>query len=160
MSDQVTATSARDRRDAAASAPVIEQASIALFEVTLGALSTSAQLSVLQIRMLLTLDQHGPLRLSDLAGQLDVSAPSASRIINRLADDGLVLRRTPDHDRRTVELRLSAKGRRGLARIRSARRGGIAEILALMTEDDRAALAAGLISFAHAAQLVHHPAKA
>ncbi|WP_165556162.1 MarR family transcriptional regulator [Kribbella pittospori] len=41
------------------------------------------------------LDQHGPLRLSDLAGQLDVSAPSASRIINRLADDGLVLRRTP-----------------------------------------------------------------
>jgi len=155
MSDKATATGSRDR-GAAASAPAVEHASIALFEVTLKALSTSPQLSVLQIRMLLMLDQHSLIRLSDLAGRLDISAPSASRVVNRLVDEGLVLRRVPDHDRRTVQLRLSAKGRRMLDRIRTARRAGIAEILERMTEDDRTALTAGLTSFAYTAHAIGH----
>ncbi|TDO66524.1 DNA-binding MarR family transcriptional regulator [Kribbella sp. VKM Ac-2571] len=136
----------------------IETASLAMVELTLQALSASGQLSVLQVRVLLTVDRHEPMNLSDLAAALELSKPFASRLVTRLVDDGLLLRRTHREDRRQLRLTLSARGRRALDRVRGARRTRINEVLTSMPADDRAALGIGIASFAAAAQRLNEPA--
>jgi DNA-binding MarR family transcriptional regulator len=135
----------------ASDAAAVEHASMALFELTLKALSASRQLSVLQLRTLLAVEQHGPLRLADLAILLDLSRPSASRLVTRLAGDGLILRNTASHDRREIQLAVSAKGRRMLDGLRSRRRREITAVLDTMEPTGRTALIQGLSAFAAAA---------
>jgi DNA-binding MarR family transcriptional regulator len=146
-------------------AAAVEETSLALVELTLKALgeltlkaSGDRQLSVLQVRVLLVIQQHGPLRLSDVAQLLDLSLPSASRLVNRLVEDGLLLRSTPSHDRRMVQLVISAKGRRVLDRLRSNRQRGIGGVLATMSAADRTALVQGLAAFHQAADQSVEPA--
>jgi DNA-binding MarR family transcriptional regulator len=136
----------------------IEAASLALVELTLQALSASSQLSVLQVRVLLAVDRHEQVNLSDLAASLQLSKPFASRLVTRLVDERLLLRRTHRDDRRQLLLSLSARGRRALDRLRSVRQSGISEVLAAMSPDDRAALSTGMASFAAAAHRIHEPA--
>lgn len=142
---------ARRARTAASDAAAVEQASLALFELTLKALSASRQLSVLQLRVLLAVEQHGPVNLGDVAGLLDLSKPSASRLVTKLVDDGLMLRRTPQADRRQVQLVVSAKGRRQLGSLRRGRQREISEVLDAMPPGRREALIQGLTSFDAAA---------
>ncbi|GAA1115232.1 MarR family transcriptional regulator [Kribbella jejuensis] len=137
--------------DTVSDAEVVEQASLALFELTLKALSASRQLSVLQLRVLLAIEQHGPVNLGDVADQLDLSKPSASRLVARLVDDGLILRRIPETDRRQVELAVSAKGRRVLGSLHRGRQRKIGDVLDAMSPDSSEALIQGLLSFAEAA---------
>ncbi|TDU83342.1 DNA-binding MarR family transcriptional regulator [Kribbella voronezhensis] len=144
--------------DRAGDAAAVEEASLALVELTLRALSASGQLSVLQVRVLLVIQQHGPLKLGDVARLLDMSLPSASRLVTRLADDGLLLRSTPSHDRRQVQLVVSAKGRKLLNRLRANRLRGITDVLAAMPPADRTALIRGMASFAKAADDSQQPA--
>ncbi|MDT7651785.1 MAG: hypothetical protein QOI36_3191, partial [Pseudonocardiales bacterium] len=49
----------------------------------------------LQLSALATVEQHGPLRLSELARREAVTAPTMSRVLAALDDQGLVIR-TPD----------------------------------------------------------------
>lgn len=123
---------------------------MALFELTLKALSSSRQLSVLQLRTLLAVEQYGPLRLADLAILLGLSRPSASRVVTRLAADGLVLRNTASHDRREIQLAVSAKGHRLLDSLRNRRRREIGAVLDTMDPTGRSALIHGLAAFAAA----------
>ena len=134
-------------------AAVVEQASLALFELTLKALSASRQLSVFQLRVLFAVEQHGPVKLGDVARELDLSKPSASRLVTRLVDDGLILRRIPEADRRQVQLAVSAKGRRVLSSLRRARQREIGDVLDAMPRAGREALIDGLISFTEAATM-------
>jgi DNA-binding MarR family transcriptional regulator len=129
---------------------VVEELSLAMVELTLKALSGSQQLSVLQTRVLLAIDRHGPVSLGELASGLDLSLPSARRLVTRLTDERLVLRKVPTHDRRLLQLTLAARGRTTLARLRSARRRELDRVLANMTPADRSALVRGLNSFAKA----------
>jgi DNA-binding MarR family transcriptional regulator len=137
--------------DSPTDAAAVENASLALVELTLTAMSALPQMSVLQARALLSIARHGPLRLGEVAGRLELSAPSASRLVARLVDDGLVLRNTSAHDRRQVQLVVSAKGRRLLNRLRKYRQRDIDRVLDVMRPDDRAALIQGLTAFAEAA---------
>lgn len=142
-------------KDEQVPAASIEAASLAMVELTLQALSTASQLSVLQVRVLLTVDRSERLNLSDLAADLHLSKPFASRLVTRLVDDGLLLRRTHPHDRRQLRLTLSARGRRALDRLRSARQSGISDVLAAMPPESRAALSTGMAGFAEAAQRIN-----
>ena len=53
----------------------------------------------------------GPLRLVDLAGRMGVTAPTASRAIDALAERGLVARQPDPDDRRAQRLALTEIGR-------------------------------------------------
>lgn len=53
-----------------------------------------------------------PLRMTDLATRLLVANSSCNRIVGRLADDGLLARRTGPVDRREVLVELTSLGRR------------------------------------------------
>ncbi|MFD7160480.1 MarR family winged helix-turn-helix transcriptional regulator [Kribbella sp. NPDC059898] len=143
-----------DVKDEGVPAASIEAASLAMVELTLQALSTASQLSVLQVRVLLSVDRNERLNLSDLAADLQLSKPFASRLVTRLVDDGLLLRRPHPHDRRQLLLTLSARGRRALDRLRGARQSGLSDVLAAMPPEARDALSTGMASFAEAAQRI------
>src|SRR3569833_1932274 len=63
----------------------------------------------------------GPVRLGDLAAHEGVTAPTQSRLVASLEQQGL-LRRMPDsEDRRATLLDITAQGRRQLAQLRGER---------------------------------------
>lgn len=144
--------SAAGRRAAARAGPVVdaaavEESSLSLVEMTLSALAGTRDVSLLQLRALLVVDRHAPLNLSTLAARLDLSVPSASRIVERLVDAGLVERGAAAHSRREVALAVTSRGRQVLSRLRRARREAIADVLTRMTVADRVALVGGLTAF-------------
>lgn len=67
-----------------------------------------------QLRAMLVLHMSGPSTLKQLASCLDISHPSASQMVDRLVDLGLVLREQNPDDRRQVILRLSEKAQSGV----------------------------------------------
>jgi DNA-binding MarR family transcriptional regulator len=139
------------QQGSAAQAKTVEDASLALVEMTLAALATVPGLSILQLRTLLVVDRHPPLNLSRLAALLDVSVPSASRLVDRLVEADLVDRGVAEHSRREIVLSLTAQGRRVLGQLRRSRQRAIGRVLESMSSHDRAALVAGLTAFSTAA---------
>lgn len=85
--------------------------------------------------------------MSDLARALDLPAPLATRLIDELHQRGLVTRRNDERDRRRVRLSLT---RQGVRAVRAAERE-LEELVSLavdrLSDDEAAALAAGLESF-------------
>jgi homoprotocatechuate degradation regulator HpaR len=70
-----------------------------------------------QWRALRALDEQGELTAAGLAAECAILAPSMTRIIRRLKADGFVNVRRARDDQRALRLRISAKGRRLVARI-------------------------------------------
>jgi DNA-binding MarR family transcriptional regulator len=124
----------------------VDAASIALVELTVAALAAS-HLTVLQVRVLLAIDQHGDTNLQDLADRLGVSASSASRLVDRLVDARLVRRGPAIHSRREIRLSLTSKGSKVLAVFRRLRQEAIEKVLEQMPTKDQLSLIRGLESF-------------
>lgn len=74
-----------------------------------------------QADALVVIGQAEPIALKDLGGLLIAEAGHPSRLVDRLVEGGLVERRTAADDRRRVELRLTAAGRRLAKRVTKAR---------------------------------------
>jgi DNA-binding MarR family transcriptional regulator len=97
--------------------------------VTASALSEAREMSdltLLQWRVLMTLTVTDHVRIGELAARLGIAVPSASRLIRRLEDRGLVSAERADDDRRATNVRLSARGRRLRSKVLGRRRGLIA----------------------------------
>jgi DNA-binding MarR family transcriptional regulator len=119
----------------------IERLLVGGIGVTALALSEAREtidLTLLQWRVLMTLASTDHVRIGELASRLGISIPSASRLIRRLEDRGLVSAERADDDRRATNVRLSERGRRLRARVLARRRGFIAEA----TEGARAGIVA------------------
>ena len=102
------------------------------------------RLSVPQFRALLFLDRHPEASLSALAEHLGVSRPTASVLVDRLVQRGLVARGTDPAERRRAVLRLTTAGRRQLAEARQYTQARLAERLAGLGEAELARLRDGL----------------
>lgn len=63
-----------------------------------------------QCIVLLEIEENGRLNMGQLASQLRLDNSTLSRTIDGLVKRGLVERLQDDHDRRVVEIRLSAEG--------------------------------------------------
>ena len=85
-----------------------------------------------------------PLRVSDLAAQLDVERSTVSRRVTELVRLGLVTRSVNQHDRRAAVLELSRPGERALARIQDAWHQTLLEITANWPAKQRAETTAHL----------------
>jgi DNA-binding MarR family transcriptional regulator len=79
-------------------------------------------------------------RMSELASHIGLSESSVTRLVDRLAASGLVVRGTSPTDRRAVTAGLTKQGRATLTRIRSARCEFLKEILVPLPEDERSEL--------------------
>jgi DNA-binding MarR family transcriptional regulator len=83
----------------------------------------------LQLSALVTVEQHGPLRLSDLARREAVTAPTMSRVLSALDEQGLVVRAPDPQDARGVLITLSELGATRLAEVRTQRTALVARRL-------------------------------
>lgn len=131
----------------------VERDAQPLMAVFLQALSgVEGRVSPAQLRVLTVLRDRGPLNLGDLAAALGVRPSSATRLCDRLAAAGLLLREVAPHSRREIVLSLSRPGRDLLAELEHCRGDRIRAVLEQMGEGERAALVAGLAAFARAAE--------
>jgi MarR family transcriptional regulator, 2-MHQ and catechol-resistance regulon repressor len=78
------------------------------------------------------------LTMSELAGQLGVTSGGATRLVDRVAGDGLVERRACSGDRRVHHVRLTERGRERLQVALVAHRADLArELTARLDEPER-----------------------
>ena len=91
----------------------------------------------LQLSSLATVEQHGPLRLSELARREAVTAPTMSRVLAALDEQGLVIRTPDPNDARGVQIVLSDEGAARLAEVRSHRTALVARRLARLDDAER-----------------------
>ncbi|HEX4815425.1 MAG TPA: MarR family transcriptional regulator [Nonomuraea sp.] len=119
----------------------VEDASLALVEMTLNAIARHGELSVTRLRVLLAVDRHGPLNLSALAAHLAMSVSAAGRLVARLDEAGLLARVPAPHSRREVSIDTTDAGRRHLRRLRDIRRRHLAAALERMPASARRDLA-------------------
>jgi DNA-binding MarR family transcriptional regulator len=98
----------------------------------------------LQLSALVTVEEHGPLRLSDLARREAVTAPTMSRVLASLDEQGLVVRTSDPQDARGVLITLSDDGATRLAEVRSHRNALIARRLARLDAEQLVMLLAAM----------------
>jgi DNA-binding MarR family transcriptional regulator len=89
-----------------------------------------------QLHVLGLLRESGPATVSHLAALLGTSAPSASAIVDRMVDGGLVMRVRGEEDRRVVTVSLSPEGRDALHRAVGGRREMLERVLGQLDEDE------------------------
>jgi DNA-binding MarR family transcriptional regulator len=87
-----------------------------------------------------TVDRHGPLTPSELAARERIQRPTATRVLARLVENGLV-GRTPDpHDGRSSLVAATPAGRALLAELRTRKTAFLAARLERLEPDERAVL--------------------
>jgi DNA-binding MarR family transcriptional regulator len=94
-----------------------------------------------------TVERHGPMTPSELAARERIQRPTATRVLARLEDNGLV-ERTPDpHDGRSSLVAATPAARALLDELRTRKTAFLAERLGRLGPDDRAVLdrAAGIL---------------
>jgi DNA-binding MarR family transcriptional regulator len=78
----------------------------------------------------------GPITIGDLAAAENVRPPTMTRLVDGLEHDGLVTREPHPDDRRSVRVRVTAKGKRVLTGGRTRRTRSLAEHLRDLAPDD------------------------
>ena len=98
----------------------------------------------LQLSTLVSIQDHGPLRLGELAAREAVSAPTMTRVLAALDERGLIVRSQDPGDARSTLVALSPAGVGVLADVRSRRTALVDARLARLTPQQRAALEAAI----------------
>jgi DNA-binding MarR family transcriptional regulator len=98
------------------------------------------ELSPSQGAALATIGRHGPLTPSELAVRERIQRPTATRVIARLEETGLVDRTQDPVDRRSFVVALTPAGRELLARVRTRKNAYLARRLRDLDADERATL--------------------
>lgn len=94
----------------------------------------SGPVSLVHLQVLMLLDGEGPHAMHALAEALDVSQASATGIVDRMEQRGLVERVRDDDDRRVIRVALTESGRQLLARMAAERRERLSQVLAELTD--------------------------
>ncbi len=101
-------------------------------------------LSPSQVSAMASLDCHGPVPIGRLSRLEGVTAPTMTRIVDRLEQQGLLARRLDPADGRSAVVGMTAEGTSALARLRHERTAFLAERLAGLGQAEIAALVAAL----------------
>jgi MarR family transcriptional regulator, 2-MHQ and catechol-resistance regulon repressor len=83
----------------------------------------------------------GQLELRTLRGRLRVSKANATEIASTLEDQGLVVRRRLEHDRRAVMIALTGAGRDVVVRLFPGHSGRVRDAFSVLDEHEKRALA-------------------
>ncbi len=135
-----------------ASVDAVLTASRSLIAVATRSLGAAAEeTTIAQYRALVVLASHGPERMVDLAGALDVAPSTAGRMCDRLVRKGLVRRHRARGDRRAVLVSVTAAGREIVDEASARRRALIADILSRLPLSAQRSVAGALQDFADAA---------
>ncbi|GAB2542685.1 MarR family winged helix-turn-helix transcriptional regulator [Brachybacterium huguangmaarense] len=91
-------------------------------------------------RVVATLEQRGELRISDIAALEQVTRPTATTVVQRLEDEGVVARRSDPADARSSLVRLTDLGRDRLAAWRARVGDQVETLLGDLAPEDRGTL--------------------
>jgi DNA-binding MarR family transcriptional regulator len=103
-----------------------------------------AGLTPTQLAALYTVEQAGPLRLSDLAAAEGIAPSTLTRLVAALDERGYVKRCAVAGDARASELAITPTGREVLEHLRQESTTALAQSLALLSPEQRGAIAAAL----------------
>jgi len=132
------------RTDADSSAALAELIVRASWRLRRGAAKELAPLGVTfgQARVMRVLaGAPSPMRMADLAAQLEIVPRSVTTMIDGLEAAGLVVRDPDPHDRRCLFVTPTSAGRAVLERLHRARRATAEELFAPLSADERVELA-------------------
>ena len=109
------------------------------------------EVTLTQYRSLVVLASRGPQSMAALAEAVAVTAPTASRLCDRLVKKGLVRRRTDRNDRRQVRIGLTEAGRQLIDTVSTRRRREITDLLASIPPKTQRSVATALVELAKSA---------
>jgi DNA-binding MarR family transcriptional regulator len=101
-------------------------------------------LSLIHLNVLTVLEAAGPMSMTRLAEELDVSVASATGIVSRMKDRGLVDRRHDERDRRVVLVHQTETGANVFTDLDEHRREHLAQCIERLNEKEQASLLVGL----------------
>jgi len=112
-------------------------------------------LSLIHLHVLTVLEAEGPMPMSRLADTLDVSVASATGIVTRMEERGLVERRHDQEDRRVVIVAPTDAGAAVFTDMMAARREHLTGVLARLSESELESFLVGLRAVRAARAAVH-----
>jgi DNA-binding MarR family transcriptional regulator len=121
---------------------------VALSARSIAAVNDAADIA--QVRVLVIVASTEPVSLSVVAEAARLHASTASRLCDRMVSEGLLDRRDDPTNRRALNLRLTAKGRRVVPSMMRRRRHAISPMLEAMPAARRQELIESLREFAQA----------
>lgn len=93
-------------------------------------------LTMPQLKVLLSLFVEGPLPCSSLAEAMGVSLPTMNGVLERLKERGLIVRRPDPHDRRRILNSLTARGHKLIEGLWTSGQDWLSEVLDRMDSAD------------------------
>ena len=81
--------------------------------------------------------RHGSLGVSDIGDDLGVSSAAASQMLERLVQQGLVVRSEDPHDRRVKQIVLTEEGTKILTGVIQARQNWMEDLAKQMTPEEK-----------------------
>ncbi len=116
-------------------------------------------LTMPQLKVMLTLSKEGSTRMSELASILEVTLATATGVVDRLVERGLVARESFPGDRRVVMCRLSSEGQEFTGRLWQSGQTQIERLLKVMTPAQLQIVAQGTEIFIEAAKALQSDSK-
>lgn len=121
--------------------------------------TTGVQVTQTGLRALALVADSPRISGSDLATAIEVSQPTASRVLQQLETEGLVVRHASDTDGRVSHYVVSPKGRKALDRVRQYHVDRLAFALDGLDDDHRAALAGAVTELVRLLSQASHTAR-
>jgi DNA-binding MarR family transcriptional regulator len=113
------------------------------------------RLSLVHLNVLFLLEHDGPLPMRGLAEAMDVSQASATGIVDRMEQRGLVERERDEGDRRVVRVAVTDGGRNLIAGMVAQRRDHLAQMLETFSDEELEGFLTGTRALRRARDLVH-----
>jgi len=114
-------------------------------------------LSMSQIGAIFHIHRLGTCGVTDLGDHLGVTSAAASQLLERLVQQGLLLRTEDPNDRRVKQIVLTDQGRRVLKESLRARQGWLDELAESLTEHEKDSISGALNILINKANQLPHP---
>lgn len=112
-------------------------------------------ISMTHLLLMTLLETHGPMGMSRVAELLGCGMPTATGIVSRMEEHGLVTREHDTDDRRVVTLRLADEGAVEMRELQISRRQRMATALAHLTDAEQARLLVAIRNLRSAFEQMH-----
>ncbi|MDP8253513.1 MAG: MarR family transcriptional regulator [Candidatus Kaelpia aquatica] len=83
------------------------------------------------------LSLQGPLKMKDIAAELNISLPATTGLVERLCSIKTAERRYDKKDRRVIYIKITEKGKKIVKNVRLEREKGIIKLFSKLTEKER-----------------------
>ncbi len=113
-------------------------------------------ISMTHLHLMTLLETHGPLPMSRVAELLGCGLPTATGIVSRMEERGLVERQHQAEDRRVVTLSLADEGANEIRQLQLGRRQRMAAAVAHLSDGEREQLLGSVRALRAAFNRVHH----